>query len=543
MPPIRLSAVVVAASLVTTPLAIDFGGENDVAQTAGTVAPGGETQASSFTPGAGGFENFGDTNQWMQTASSNNVMTTSGSGYQGWSQPATGSPSVWTGDSESQVWNPSGQSSGMGGQSWSPSSGFDDQDNGPPGMDVSLECSGSDEDLFTGSLECSGSDEEETSTPATPSDTSETTPTTAAPSSETSDQSLSPSPPSTSSSDTAVSQAGEYENSAPETTSSLRTKPTTASSSFGEEGDSLQTQFTSTASSSNIPTSSSSTTGQQEELPAAQTSSNTSSSGHATFGTIKSKSGECVVSDPDTYISAEDLTWIWNNRMKSEVEPYNNWIMDHLVANKGTINYCIRWDSSTTKLTKEIAQKLQPMLTRQHAAWNRWLIGYDCWPFDEIKVNIVGFAAKTASDLGWSDSSMGKLYIGDLDKDGAPQCPENCYRSVDGSPGGWSESSGCEGKPFDISLWPKQGLGGGWGTYWGQQVNLDDMLEHLDDDELEIVSHEMGHGFGLPDFYQQPKPDNFKPCLMDAMTSSSVRDTDGWLLRRVLEYKKRNYNF
>lgn len=106
-----------------------------------------------------------------------------------------------------------------------------------------------------------------------------------------------------------------------------------------------------------------------------------------------------------------------------------------------------------------------------------------------------------------------------------------------------SESSGCEGKPFDISLWPKQGLGGGWGTYWGQQVNLDNMLEHLDDKELEIVSHEMGHGFGLPDFYQEPKPDNFPPTLMGAFTSSSVRATDGWMLRRVLENKKSNYNF
>ncbi|GMF57745.1 unnamed protein product [Phytophthora fragariaefolia] len=142
---------------------------------------------------------------------------------------------------------------------------------------------------------------------------------------------------------------------------------------------------------------------------------------------------------------------------------------------------------------------------------------------------------------------MGKLYIGDLDKDGVPQCPDNCYRSVDGSPGGWSESSGCDGKPFDVSLWPSQdmvarGLGG-LGTYWGQQVELDDMLAHINDEELTIVSHEMGHGFGLPDFYQKPKPANFKPCLMDALTSDKIRDTDGWMLRRVLENKKHNYNF
>ncbi|OWY97981.1 hypothetical protein PHMEG_00031367 [Phytophthora megakarya] len=267
-----------------------------------------------------------------------------------------------------------------------------------------------------------------------------------------------------------------------------------------------------------------------------------SSVDHAPFGTITSKSGECVIGNPNTYISSEDLQWVWDNRIKNEVMAYNNWILDHLVANNGTINYCVRWDSSTT-LTKVIAEKFQPMLTRQHAAWNHWLIGYECWPYNEIKVSIVGFAARDASNLEWSDDSMGNLYIGDLDNDNAPQCPQNCYISLDGSPGGWSESSGCKGKPFDISLWPKEGLNGGLGSYWGQQVNLEDMLEHLDDEELEIVSHEMGHGFGIPDFYEEAKPDNFHPTLMDATTSSTVRDTDGWMLRRILEAKKSKYNF
>ncbi|KAI9982536.1 hypothetical protein PInf_008501 [Phytophthora infestans] len=353
-------------------------------------------------------------------------------------------------------------------------------------------------------------------------------------------------PPSTSS--------AEFEN-RPAATSKNET-PTT-SSNVGEEGDSLQTQISVTDSSSSTPTSATIETGQQEQRPTAQTSSNTSSREHATFGTIRSKTGGCIVGDPDTYISPKDLQWVWDNRIKDEVMVYNNWILDHLVANKGTINYCIRWDSSSTKLTKEIAKKLQPVLTRQHAAWNRWLIGYNCWPYDEIKVNIVVFAAKEASELGWSDNSMGKLYIGDLAKDGSPQCPDKCYRSLDGSPGGWSTSSGCEGKPFDISLWPTQGLGGGWGTYWGQQVDLDDMLEHLDDD-FERDVHGGGGGDGarteniggdVDTRGRQPMEErrNSVPTtlssisMMGAFTSASVKDTDDWMLRRVLENKK--YNF
>ncbi|OWZ21347.1 hypothetical protein PHMEG_0004109 [Phytophthora megakarya] len=246
-----------------------------------------------------------------------------------------------------------------------------------------------------------------------------------------------------------------------------------------------------------------------------------SSAAHAPFGTITSKSGECVVGDPNTYITPTDLKWIWDNNMQ-DVPKYNVWITDQLVANKGTINYCIRWDGDT-KLSKEIATKLQPMLARQHAAWNRWLIGYNCWPYDEIKVNVVGVAVKDKTLVELDDDTLGPIYVGDLDKDG---------------------SIGCKGKPYHISLWPKQGLDGGWGTYWGQQVNLENMLEHLDDKELKIVSHEMGHGFGLPDFYgEESKPANFKPSIMEAGKSSTVTDSDGWMLRRVLENKKKNYNF
>ncbi|KAE8974415.1 hypothetical protein PF011_g24871, partial [Phytophthora fragariae] len=100
-------------------------------------------------------------------------------------------------------------------------------------------------------------------------------------------------------------------------------------------------------------------------LVATPTAEANSTAAHAPFGNIKSKPGACVVSDPKTYISPKDLQWVWDNRMKSEVGAYDNWVMDHLVANKGTINYCVRCDSQQSKLSKAQAAKFQAMLTRQ----------------------------------------------------------------------------------------------------------------------------------------------------------------------------------
>ncbi|KAF4129192.1 putative cellulose-binding family II [Phytophthora infestans] len=164
------------------------------------------------------------------------------------------------------------------------------------------------------------------------------------------------------------------------------------------------------------------------------------------------------------------------------------------------------------------------MLERQYTAWNRWLIGYGCWPYNEIKINMVGFAVKDASLFDWTDDSLGKIYAGDLDADGVPQCPTACYRFYDVGIQNWSDTKGCENEPFDLSLWPKQGLEGGFGYDWGQGVNLENMVQNIDEEILHVVAHEIGHGFGLPDFYEEEdKPSkDMAPAIMMAGSSVSL---------------------
>jgi hypothetical protein len=272
-----------------------------------------------------------------------------------------------------------------------------------------------------------------------------------------------------------------------------------------------------------------------------------------TFGTVTSGNDKCVVGNPTEYISAEYVDWVWDNRIGPnaktsdsnwDVTKNKNWIMDHIVHNKGSLNYCVRWDS-TNKLGKSMASKLEAMLTRQYKAWNDWLAGYDCWPYNEIKVNVVGFAARDKSQLGWTDDSLGTITIGDLDADGVPQCDQSCYRFYDNGAGAWHDTSACKGEPFDLALWPKQGLEGGFGYDWGQEVNLENMISTIDNEQLHILAHEIGHGFGLPDFYETTdKPgDDFPACIMEAGASMTVTPGDGWMLRRVLEHVKSRYDF
>jgi hypothetical protein len=304
----------------------------------------------------------------------------------------------------------------------------------------------------------------------------------------------------------------------------------------GDEADSAEVDTSASYDDAASATASSSASSNST----ASTSTSTSTD-HATFGTITSADGECVIGDPAEYISAEYVDWEWDNRMSTYVPPFMNYIFDQLHTNNGALTYCIRWDS-TEALSKTVASKFEAMLNRQFKAWNQWLIGYDCWPFDEIDVTVVGFAVRDASLLDWSDDSLGKIYEGVLDSDGIPQCPTECYKHQNFEAS--SDTSACEGTPFDMSLWPTLDMGGGAGGDWGQRVDAAGMLSTIDDDQLVIVAHEIGHGFGLPDFYETTdKPaDDFPVCIMDAGTSMTITPADGWMLRRVYEHISDRYS-
>ncbi|KAK1933948.1 hypothetical protein P3T76_011708 [Phytophthora citrophthora] len=568
--------IFLAAASAATSSAFDFDGGNDVAQTAGTVAP---VTTDTLTPPSGS-NGFGTPSQFTNPSTGESTET-----GQGW---------------------PSGDSFGVGGLGWAghaggwvpgdqgqmgwPSNTGEDQGWGTLGVD----CSGSnqggwgeqewsdpggDQGWGTLGVDCSGSNtggepEQEPSTPRTDSSAAVSASSTASsgvePQGPTAEASLTSSfsgDQGTSSKETTQDQGATE---APETETPSST-PTTTGSTVGADAQPTPNlrSSTTTETSANQEQFQGQEQLQQGEKTSggdvvqsmsvwgapivASTGTNITST-KPTFGKITSKSGECVVAEPTEYISEEYLDWVWQNRIgpNADTSDKANWnvmanknfLMDKFVHNKGSINYCVRWDSKT-KLPKNVASLFQGILERHYNKWNKWLEGYNCWPFTELKVNMVGWAAKDKTQFQWTDNSLGPFYEGSVDSDGVPQCPDECYRFYDNVNNQWSDTSACPGEPFDVSFWLKEDIPYGFGYDWGQEVSLNDTLSNLYDENILFIGHEIGHGFGLPDFYGlETKPSkDFPNSIMMAYSSTTITPSDGWMLRRILDHVRDRYKF
>ncbi|KAI1015476.1 hypothetical protein LB504_010904 [Fusarium proliferatum] len=209
-----------------------------------------------------------------------------------------------------------------------------------------------------------------------------------------------------------------------------------------------------------------------------------------------------------------------------------------IMANKGYLNICVRWDSSAT-VTEAERTKIASAYNAQYQKWFKWLYGYNGFPYDEVKVNIVAYAVKDKSQL--QGSTAGYEVYTELDADGVPMCPVACARDahLDG------DYSGCKAgadRHYDHSLWLKDGLEGGFGHNWGQEVGREYFMNNLDSDSIHILLHEMGHTFALDDFYDWT-PTGITKFIMLAGASMEITDFDGWMYRNWWYYLSQKNNW
>lgn len=253
---------------------------------------------------------------------------------------------------------------------------------------------------------------------------------------------------------------------------------------------------------------------------------------------------------PERYQYAAD--WIWENRVEKEQSTARwNTIFDQIVAGDGTLNYVIRWQSYKT-VTLEQRQQFEQMIEDSVNAWTDWLVGYENWPYEHIDVKVVGWAVLDKNCL--LDLQPDEVVYDNLisDYDSGYDTSNGIEEIPDKLPSAPSELSRFDhftetdyvypGERFDMYLWATQGFPsiGGCGGDWGQRLSDDAYLNMLSGTGIHVLEHEIGHGFGLTDFYGgEGEADGFPPggfpddgtSLMMAGSSAKVTDFDGWMLR------------
>lgn len=232
--------------------------------------------------------------------------------------------------------------------------------------------------------------------------------------------------------------------------------------------------------------------------------------------------------------------WVWEHRMRTELSNFRNLIFDQILAFGGSLHYIVRWESNQP-VSVELRDQIEAMISRQMNHWTRWLVGYDCWPFDSIPVRTVGWAVRDRSLLQWNDNEHhAAIYV---DNQVEPHGPRECNHFYNRN--NWSRCPGGRDRFFHMALWATDGFRGGAGGDWGQRVGTDYVIRTVNNDQAHIILHEIGHGFGLPDFYE---PHQFPPAsvgelprtIMRAGNSAVITPWDGWALRHFFSMLKAN---
>ena len=128
---------------------------------------------------------------------------------------------------------------------------------------------------------------------------------------------------------------------------------------------------------------------------------------------------------PSNLVTA--LGEVWNHEMATYSDPlgFKNYGYDQVIAGKGKINYCVRWDSAKT-VTADQRTQVETAIVRSFNKWIEVLAGFDGFPYESVDVSVVGWAVRDTSLLK-GDTSGIDVYT-TKDAEGTPQCDEGCGR-------------------------------------------------------------------------------------------------------------------
>ncbi|MBN1611902.1 MAG: hypothetical protein JW940_35050 [Polyangiaceae bacterium] len=264
-----------------------------------------------------------------------------------------------------------------------------------------------------------------------------------------------------------------------------------------------------------------------------------SSGGGSSGGAGTGGSGTCEVEDPPASV-ADWVEASWNAEAGNNISSRSAWLHDSAVKGGGEINLCIRW-GATRSATTDVRDKIAPAMERWFNRWFAFLDGYDCFPYSGVKVKITGWAVKPGQEslIEWSDRTV-PVYTeteSGSDPPNEPKCPDDCgfFFNWDHE---FPDCAGGEANHFDYSVWLDDALPGAGaaavGGDWGIRIPVGTFVNGLDQEDNTVTLHEIGHGFGLQDYYEwgnNPRPEGGSVMIVGTASAPSVGDQ--WLLRRV----------
>jgi hypothetical protein len=243
---------------------------------------------------------------------------------------------------------------------------------------------------------------------------------------------------------------------------------------------------------------------------------------------------------PSNLVTPLNEVWSHVESTYPNLYGFRNYGWDQIMANRGYVNYCVRWDSNAP-VSAALRDQIHAALTRQFTKWMDVMLDngqrWENWPYQTVPVRVVGWAVRDRSTLQWTDNSV-DVYVNDINEN-APQCSRNCGRFFH-QDGNYSQCPGGAARHYDMSLWLTAGFGGGAGGDWGQRVGSEYFVNNVNANNVHIYLHEVGHTFGLDDFYDWT-PTGVCCFLMKAGSATQITDFDKWMLRDWWRHLKSRY--
>ncbi|THW26232.1 hypothetical protein D6D23_03646 [Aureobasidium pullulans] len=148
------------------------------------------------------------------------------------------------------------------------------------------------------------------------------------------------------------------------------------------------------------------------------------------------------------------LEQVWERTLKrrgANTTENEYWLIPKLMANNGSIKYCVNWNNTETVTSPQrvlIARALQKSMQE----WVDVLVGFDGFPLTTVDVNVISYAAKSVNQIQGDTTGLDINTVTQNSK-GEPECDPRCYRTkyLD-SKTGMSECPGGDKSSYDMVL-------------------------------------------------------------------------------------------